>query len=87
MYIRPRPRHRVKTYWKHPDATGYAEDLYAIPGADDETANHLEGRFLNRADNDAADALDLLENERGLAWMSASEAVVAVHDEASARQP
>jgi Protein of unknown function (DUF4238) len=65
MYIRPRPRHRVKTYWKHPDATGYAEDLYAIPGADDETANHLEGRFLNRADNDAADALDLLENERG----------------------
>ena len=74
MYIRPRPRHRVKTYWKHPDATGYAEDLYAIPGADDETANHLEGRFLNRADNDAADALDLLENERGLAWMSASEA-------------
>jgi Protein of unknown function (DUF4238) len=65
MYIRPRPRDRVKAYRKHPDATGYSEDLYAIAGADEEAANHLEGRFLNRADNDAADALDLLEDERG----------------------
>ena len=40
----------------HPDATGYEKDLYAISGADGETAGHLEGRFLNSADNDAAEA-------------------------------
>jgi hypothetical protein len=64
VYIRPRPHDDVKAYWKHPDATGYMEDLYAISGAGDETANHLEGRFLNRADNDAAEALDMLETGR-----------------------
>ena len=60
VYVRPRDR--VKTYWKHPDATGYKENLYAISGADDEAAKHLEGRFLNLADSGAAEALDFLEN-------------------------
>ncbi len=27
----------------HPDATGYVKGLYAIQGADAETASHLEG--------------------------------------------
>jgi hypothetical protein len=62
VYVRPRDR--VKAYMKYPDATGYAEDLYAISGAGDETANHLEGRFLNLADNDAAEALEVLESGR-----------------------
>jgi hypothetical protein len=40
-------------------------DLYAISGADDETAKYLEGRFLNLVDSGAAKALDLLEAGRG----------------------
>jgi hypothetical protein len=62
VYVRPRDR--VKTYWMHPDATGYEEDLYAISGADDETAKYLEGSFLNLADSGAAKALDMLETGR-----------------------
>jgi Protein of unknown function (DUF4238) len=62
VYVRPHDR--VKTYRKHPDATGYKEDLYAISGAGDEIESHLEGRFLNSADNDAAEALDMLETGR-----------------------
>jgi Protein of unknown function (DUF4238) len=66
VYVRPRDR--VKPYWMHPDATGYKEDLYAISGADDETAKHLEGCFLNLADSGAAKALDMLETG-GMALM------------------
>ena len=62
VYVRPRDR--VKPYWMHPDATGYKEDLYAIPGADGETAKHLEGCFLNFVDSGAAKALDMLETGR-----------------------
>jgi hypothetical protein len=64
VYIRPRPRDPVKPYRKHPDATGYERDLYAISGADDETAKYLEGCFLNLADSGAAIALDMLETGR-----------------------
>lgn len=46
---------------KHPNATGYVTDLYSIRGADAETENHLEGRFFSSADNDAAQALAVLE--------------------------
>ena len=69
VYVRPRDR--VKTYWKHPDATGYKEGLYAISGADDETAKRLEGRFLNLADSGAAEALE--RPDAPLFWTSASE--------------
>jgi hypothetical protein len=62
-----RPYDRLKAYRKHPEATGYEEDLYAIHGAGDETANHLEGRFLLRADTHAAEALDLLASRPGAA--------------------
>jgi hypothetical protein len=62
VYVRPRDR--VKTYRVHPDATGYKEDVYAIPGADDETAKYLEGSFLNLVDSGAAKALDMLETGR-----------------------
>jgi len=43
MYIRPRPRDRVKAYRKHPDATGYSEDLYAIAGAAKKLQTTLKG--------------------------------------------
>jgi hypothetical protein len=49
----------------HPGATGYVKDLYAIGGAGDAVANHLEGRFLSIADSVAAKALSLLETGRG----------------------
>jgi uncharacterized protein DUF4238 len=62
VYVRPRDR--LRTYRMHPDATGYKEDLYAIPGADGETAKHLEGCFLNLVDSGAAKALDMLETGR-----------------------
>jgi hypothetical protein len=65
LCVYSRPYDRVKVYRKHPEATGYQEDLYAIQGAGDETANHLEGRFLLRADTQAAEALDLLERGPG----------------------
>ena len=62
VYVRPRDR--VKPYWMHPDGTGYKEDLYAISGADAETAKYLEGCFLNLRDSRAAMALDMLETGR-----------------------
>jgi len=67
LCVYSRPYDCVKAYRKHPEATGYEEDLYAIHGAGDETANHLEGRFLLRADTHAAEALDLLESGPGVA--------------------
>lgn len=45
----------------HPDATGYVN---AIQGADAETENHLEGRFLSLADTGAAQALNVFETWR-----------------------
>jgi hypothetical protein len=51
----------VESKRMHPDATGYAKDLYAIQGADAETENHLEGKFLSFSDDDAAQALGALE--------------------------
>jgi hypothetical protein len=59
-----RPHDRVKANRKHPDATGYEYDLYAIRGAGAEIAGHLEGRFLYSADNNAARALVYLETGR-----------------------
>ena len=47
-----RPYVRVKANRKHPDATGYEYDLYAIEGAGTETAGHLEGRFLASAEGE-----------------------------------
>ena len=64
LCVYARPRDRVKTYRMHPDTTGYKEDLYAISGADDETAKHLEGCFRNLADSGAARALDMFETGR-----------------------
>ena len=43
LCVYSRPYDCVKAYRKHPEASGYEEDLYAIHGAGDETANHLEG--------------------------------------------
>ena len=65
LCVYSRPYDRVKANRKHPDATGYEDDLNAIRGADAETEGHLEGRFFLRADNDAARALDILETGRG----------------------
>jgi hypothetical protein len=65
LCVYSRPYDCVKAYRKPPEATGYEKDLYAIHGAGDETANHLEGRFLLRADTQAAEALDLLESGPG----------------------
>ena len=67
VYVRPHDR--VKTYRKHPDATGYKEDLYAISGAGDEIESHLEGRFLNSADNDALRPSTCLRRDALRRWM------------------
>jgi hypothetical protein len=64
LCVYSRPYDCVKAYRKPPEATGYEKDLYAIHGAGDEIANHLERRFLLRADNNAAEALDMLETGR-----------------------
>ena len=56
---------RVKANRKHPEATGYEYDLYAIRGADSAAAGRLEGRFLSIADSDAACALEMLETGPG----------------------
>lgn len=55
---------RIEARRMHPGATGYVKDLYAIKGAGDEIAMHLEGRFLSKADGDAAQALVVLETGR-----------------------
>jgi hypothetical protein len=56
---------RVEAKRMHPNATAYLKDLYAITGAGDAIANHLEERFLSIADDVAAKALNLLETGRG----------------------
>ena len=61
-----RPYDRVKAIRKHPSATGFAEDLYAVPGADAETERHLERRFFLVADNRAAQALKIIESGPGV---------------------
>ncbi len=45
----------------HPDRMGFAYDLYKIPGVDFENASYLERRFFRQTDNDAAQALSLIE--------------------------
>jgi hypothetical protein len=53
---------RVEARRKHPSATGYGLDLYAVRGADAATEGHLEGRFFSAADFDASRALDIIES-------------------------
>jgi hypothetical protein len=60
-----RPYDRVKAIRKHPSATGFAENLYAIPGADAETERRLERRFFLVADDGAAQALKIIESGPG----------------------
>ena len=59
-----RPQNEVRARSVYPRGTGYLPDLYAITGAGDETASHLEGRFFSETDNDAARALVMLETGR-----------------------
>jgi Protein of unknown function (DUF4238) len=55
------PYKELKTKRRHPDAVGFQDDLYTIPGVEFEAASHLERRFFLQTDNDASQALERLE--------------------------
>lgn len=59
-----RPHHRVVAKRKHPEATGYMDDLYSVDGAPPEIRSYLEDHFLARTDQLAHDALQCFRNDR-----------------------
>ena len=58
-----KPHKEVKALRRHPDAVGFAYDLYTVPGVDYETASHLERRFFLQTDDEAAKALAIIERD------------------------
>ncbi len=62
-----KPCNEVRAKRRHPDYQGYEPDLYTIPGVEYEAASHLERRFFQQADNDAAQALQKFERDPKIA--------------------
>lgn len=61
-----RPHRNLVERRKHPAETGFERELYSIKTRDDAAARQeLETGFLRKVDNDAAQALLYLEQERG----------------------
>ncbi len=58
----------VKVRRVYPAATGYSEDLYAMPGLPDHLVQHVEQKFMQEVDQGAAEALDLLEQSVVTNW-------------------
>lgn len=58
-----KPYQEVKALRRHPDRIGFKYDLYTIQNVDGETANRLERRFFLRVDNDAAQAISVMERD------------------------
>lgn len=60
-FDRPHGR-KLKTHYVVPKGTGYEVDLYTIPGVATEGAQAMEKQFMAPIDDDAAKALEFLEN-------------------------
>ena len=76
-----KPHREVKALRRRPDQVGFEYDLYTISGVEFETASHLERRFFLQTDNDASQALAILEsNPTAAAGDKASEWMVSLRD-------
>ena len=71
QFSRPGGR-TVKARRKHPSATGFEEDLYAIPGLRAELVQQAEQVFFQKIDTRAADVLAQLETRQLKAWTPAA---------------
>ncbi len=58
-----KPYKVVKPLRRHPDAVGFEYDLYTLPGVEYEAASHLERRFFQQTDDEAARALEIIEQD------------------------
>lgn len=57
---------RVVTQRRHPSATGWSPNLYSVYSLPPEQVDHIETVIFGRVDQDAANALDALINNRAL---------------------
>ena len=58
-----RPHGRVAVKRKHPEGTGYMDDLYSVEGAPAELRSYLEDHFLARTDQLADEALQRFRSD------------------------
>lgn len=62
----------VKARRLPPTATGYADDLYAMPGLEPHLVQQVEQKFMQQVDDQAADVLAMLEAGGPIKWTTAN---------------
>lgn len=67
QFSRPGGR-EVKPRRVAPSATGYCDDLYAMPGLPDHLVQQVEEGFMQEVDAQAAEVLQVLSSDRRLLW-------------------
>lgn len=73
LVVFSRPYKDVIDRWRHPDATGYQNSLYALRGFEPSVAHQMEELFFRPIDTRAADALTEMEIRGNSArWTSES---------------
>lgn len=71
-----RPHKTVKAARKHPEATGYVDGLYTIPGLPPDQAQFVEREFMRLNDDWAAKALQVFTHQRpGISEINTREQV------------
>lgn len=73
-FARVPPSNQIRSRRRGVDSTGYAEDLYTMPGVTDQTKQNIERLFMGVVDSRAAEARNMLlagtipQGELRLAW-------------------